>query len=179
MPYPAAPGPPVYGGVEGAPRRSRPARKPQEGCAKIITAVLLNKPDHLLLQDVMRLSGTAYTAGGSRRAHTVRPYEQRKPLHRPVGGQRPPLRKDASFSVYDSPRGNSKSRGGRRPPPNHDPTKWSWFGEEEQGNGATDTRQGVRSGMDFATTRTGVPLLVVSRRGGCKGEREIRNPSPL
>ena len=43
-------------------------------------------------------------------------------------------------------------KGGQRPPPNHDPTKWSWFGEEEQGNGATDTRQGVRSEMDFATT---------------------------
>ena len=75
MPYPAAPGPPVYGGVEGAPRRSRPARRPQERCAKIITAVLLNKPDHLLLQDAMRLSCRTYTVGGGRRAATRgRPY---------------------------------------------------------------------------------------------------------
>ena len=51
-------------------------------------------------------------------------------------------------------------KGGQRPPPNHDPTKWSWFGEEEQGNGATDTRQGVRSEMDFATT-TSLPFYSV------------------
>ena len=44
------------------------------------------------------------------------------------------------------------SAGGQSPPPNHDPAQWSWFGEEEQGNGVTNTRQGVRSEMDFATT---------------------------
>ena len=40
---------------------------PSERCAKIITAVLLNGPDHLLLQDEMRLGGSTYTVGGGRR----------------------------------------------------------------------------------------------------------------
>ncbi len=46
------------------PRHLRPARWPQEGYLTVITAVLLNELDRLLLQDAMRLSGTAYTVDG-------------------------------------------------------------------------------------------------------------------
>ena len=83
---PLSPGPPFYGGVEGAPRRSRPARRPLERCLNLITAVLLNKPNHLHLQDDLRLSGAAYTVGSGRRARTAHPYEQRNSLRRPAGG---------------------------------------------------------------------------------------------
>ena len=62
------PDPCFTGGARGVRRQLRPARKPQEWCAKIITAVLLNELDRLLLQDAMRLSGAAYTVGGGRRA---------------------------------------------------------------------------------------------------------------
>ena len=40
-PTPLAPGPPFYGGVEGAPRQLRPARRPPERCLKMIAAALL------------------------------------------------------------------------------------------------------------------------------------------
>ena len=40
---PRRPQAPVYGGVEGAPRHSRPARRPLERCLKIIAAALLNR----------------------------------------------------------------------------------------------------------------------------------------
>ena len=45
----------------------------------------------------------------------MRPYEQRKSLHRPVGGRRPPLRKDTSFSMCGSSGGipNQKAAEGR------------------------------------------------------------------
>ena len=39
------PRPPFYGGVEGAPRHLRPARKPLARCLKIIAAALLSKQD--------------------------------------------------------------------------------------------------------------------------------------
>ena len=56
---------PVFtGGARGVRGQSRPARKSLEQCQKIITAVLLNELDRLLLQDAMRLSGTAYTVDG-------------------------------------------------------------------------------------------------------------------
>ena len=56
---------PVFtGGARGVRGQSRPARKSLEQCQKIITAVLLNELDLLLLQDAMRLSGTAYTVDG-------------------------------------------------------------------------------------------------------------------
>ena len=45
----------------------RPARKPHERYLCLLTAVLLNELDRLLLQDAMRLSGAAYTVGGGRR----------------------------------------------------------------------------------------------------------------
>ena len=44
----------------------RPARKPLERCLTVITAVLLNGLDRLLLQDDLRLSGSTYTVGGGR-----------------------------------------------------------------------------------------------------------------
>ncbi len=59
-----SPDPLFYGSVEGVPRHLRPARWPQEGYLTVITAVLLNELDRLLLQDAMRLSGTAYTVDG-------------------------------------------------------------------------------------------------------------------
>ena len=55
--------------------QSRPARKPLERCLCLLTAVLLNKPARLLLQDDLRLSGAAYTVGSEQRAATWgRPY---------------------------------------------------------------------------------------------------------
>ena len=45
-------------------KQLRPARKPHERCLNFITAVLLNKLNHLLLQDNLRLCGAAYTVGG-------------------------------------------------------------------------------------------------------------------
>ena len=68
FPAPLFPGAPFLRGSPPKRRQSRPARCHQEGCAKIITAVLLNGPDHLLLQDDLRLSCLTYTPGGSRRA---------------------------------------------------------------------------------------------------------------
>ena len=66
-------------------------------------------------------------------------------------------------------------KGGQRPPPNHDPTKWSWFGEEEQGNGATDARQGVGSGVDFATTKEqGVSRMLTINLNDVEKELHIR-----
>ena len=65
---PLFPGAPFLRGSPPKRRQSRPARCHQEGFAKIITAVLLNGPDHLLLQDDLRLSCLTYTPGGSRRA---------------------------------------------------------------------------------------------------------------
>ena len=56
--------------------QSRPTRKPLEGCLCLLTAVLLNKPDRLLQQDNLRLSGATYTVGAGRRAGgDTRPYE--------------------------------------------------------------------------------------------------------
>ena len=79
--------------------QSRPARKPLEGCLCLLTAVLLNKPDRLLLQDNLRLSGATYTVGAGRRAGgDTRPYE----ILYPFLGGRPPW-------------GNS-TKGARRPP---------------------------------------------------------------
>ena len=67
--------------------QSRPARKPLERCLCLLTAVLLNQPDHLLLQDNLRLSGAAYTVGAGRRAGgDTRPYE----ILYPFFGGRPP-----------------------------------------------------------------------------------------
>ena len=64
--------------------QSRPTRKPLERCLCLLTAVLLNKPDHLLLQDNLRLSGATYTVGAGRRAGgDTRPYEI---LHPFLGG---------------------------------------------------------------------------------------------
>ena len=69
------PGPPFYGGARGVRGQSRPARKPYEKCLCLLTAVLLNKPDRLLLQDTMRLSCRTYTVGAGRRAdEDIRPY---------------------------------------------------------------------------------------------------------
>ena len=69
------PDPRLYGSVERVPRQLRPARKPHERCPCLLTAVLLNKPDRLLLQDDLRLSGAAYTVGSEQRAATWgRPY---------------------------------------------------------------------------------------------------------
>ena len=45
-------------------KQLRPARKPHERYLCLLTAVLLNELDRLLLQDAMRLSGTAYTVDG-------------------------------------------------------------------------------------------------------------------
>ncbi len=61
------PDPRFYGGARGMRRQLRPARKPHERCLCLLTAVLLNELDRLLLQDAMRLSGAAYTVGGNRR----------------------------------------------------------------------------------------------------------------
>ena len=147
----------------------RPARKPHERYLCFITAVLLNELDRLLLQGTVRLSGATYTVGSARRAGPLFVCRGRGLIGpraatwgRPYG--------NASFSGVRPPVGipNQEAAAGR--PPNHDPTKWSWFGEEEQGNAATNTRQGVQSGMDFATTRPAGPLLVVSRRPANKSQ---------
>ena len=69
------PGPPFYRGARGVRGQSRPARKPYEKCLCLLTAVFLNKPDRLLLQDTMRLSCRTYTVGAGRRAdEDIRPY---------------------------------------------------------------------------------------------------------
>ena len=62
------PDPRFYGGARGMRKQLRPARKPHERCLCLLTAVLLNEPDRLLLQGTMRLSGSTYTVGGDRRA---------------------------------------------------------------------------------------------------------------
>ena len=61
------PDPRFYGGARGMRKQLRPARKPHERYLCLLTAVLLNELDRLLLQDAMRLSGAAYTVGGNRR----------------------------------------------------------------------------------------------------------------
>ena len=48
-------------------KQLRPARKPHERYLCLLTAVLLNKPDRLLLQGTMRLSWRTYTVGAGRR----------------------------------------------------------------------------------------------------------------
>ena len=116
----------------------------------------------VLLQDAVRLSGAAYTVGDDGRGGPFFVCRGRCP-HRPAGGHMGPAPTETHLFRGAFPWGNSKLRGGRRPPPNHDPTKWSWFGEEEQGNGATDTRQGVRSEMDFATTTLPLPSITWDR----------------
>ena len=66
---------PVFtGGARGVRGQSRPARKSLEQCQKIITAVLLNELDRLLLQDAIRLSALAYTVGDGPAATWGRPY---------------------------------------------------------------------------------------------------------
>ena len=62
------PDPCFYGGAGGARGQLRPARKPLEGCLCLLTAVLLNELDRLLLQGTVRLSGATYTVGGRRAA---------------------------------------------------------------------------------------------------------------
>ena len=62
------PDPRFYGGARGMRKQLRPARKPHERCLCLLTAVLLNEPDRLLLQGTMRLSGATYTVGSGRRA---------------------------------------------------------------------------------------------------------------
>ena len=61
---------PYFTGESAKSRHLRPARRPQERCAKIITAVLLNELDRLLLQDDLRLSCRTYTVGGGRWAES-------------------------------------------------------------------------------------------------------------
>ena len=77
----------------------RPARKPREGCLCLLTAVLLNKRDYLLLQGTMRLSGSTYTVGGGLGGggHT-RPYGTRPG---PAGGHiGPPLLPPAKHNPH-------------------------------------------------------------------------------
>ena len=65
---PFPPDPLIYGRARGGRGQSRPARKPYERYLCLLTAVLLNKPDRLLLQGTVRLSGATYTVGSARRA---------------------------------------------------------------------------------------------------------------
>ena len=115
------PDPRFYGGARGMRKQLRPARKPHERCLCLLTAVLLNKPDHLLLQDTMRLSGSTYTVGGGGRIGPLFVCRGRCP-HRPEGGHtESPLRKRIFFWGA-SPLGEFHKGGSEAP-------FWSFQGE--------------------------------------------------
>ena len=68
------PDPRFYGGARGMRKQLRPARKPHERYLCLLTAVLLNELDRLLLQDAIRLSALVYTVGDGPAATWGRPY---------------------------------------------------------------------------------------------------------
>ena len=86
------PDPRFYGGARGMRKQLRPARKPHERCLCLLTAVLLNEPDRLLLQGTMRLRGATYTVGSGRRAGEADSSCQGEMSRRDRGGRdHPPL----------------------------------------------------------------------------------------
>ena len=60
-------------------------------------------------------------------------------------------------------------------PPERSPAQRVGWGEEEQGNGATDACQGVGSGVDFATTKEqGVSRMLTINLNDVEKELNIR-----
>ena len=60
-------------------------------------------------------------------------------------------------------------------PPDRSPAQRVRSGEEEQGNGATDARQGVGSGVDFATTKEqGVSRMLTINLNDVEKELHIK-----
>ncbi len=59
--------------------------------------------------------------------------------------------------------------------PRPSPAQRVGWGEEEQGNGATDARQGVGSGVDFATTKErGISRMLTINLNDVEKELHIR-----
>ena len=178
-PTPPSPDPLFYGGSPLKRRQSRPARCPHERCLNLLAAAHLNGLDHLHLQDDLRLSIRTYAVGGGRRAHTVRPYEQRKPLHGSAGGQRPPLRKDAPFSMCGSPGGipNQEAAEGRP----QTMTQRSGHGLERRSKGMERRIPARVFGAEWTLRRRGPrsPFWSFQGEGVARGRGKFEIPLPL